>query len=71
MQGIRQILSRFANTRLRHWFVQATEPYILYPAFVLLILGVIWATTLHLISVERANAEQAGTFMSQELAADI
>lgn len=69
MQGIRQILLRFVNTRLRHWFVQATEPYILYPAFVLLILGVIWATTLHLISVERANAEQAGAFMSQELAA--
>lgn len=69
MQGIRQILLRFINTRLRHWFVQATEPYILYPAFVLLILGVIWATTLHLISVERANAEQAGAFMSQELAA--
>ncbi len=69
MQGIRQILLRFVNTRLRHWLVQATEPYILYPAFVLLILGVIWATTLHLISVERANAEQAGAFMSQELAA--
>lgn len=69
MPGIRPIFSRLAELRLRRWFLQATEPLILFPAFALIILGVIWATTLHLIKVERDGAERATTVLSRELIA--
>lgn len=35
------------------------EPGVLFPAFTLIVLAVIWGGTLYLIDVERTNAEQA------------
>ena len=58
---------RHAGTTIRRWFVQAAESYILFPVFALLILGVIWATTLHLIKAERARAEHAAIALNREL----
>jgi diguanylate cyclase (GGDEF)-like protein len=58
---------RIANTTLRRRLRQATEPYILFPAFAILVLGVLWATTLNLIHIERAGAERAVAVSSREL----
>ncbi|MGZ6970782.1 MAG: signaling protein, partial [Thermoanaerobaculia bacterium] len=60
-------LRRLASTTLRRRVHQATEPYILFPAFAILVLGVLWATTLNLIHIERAGAERAATASSREL----
>ncbi|HKT73841.1 MAG TPA: EAL domain-containing protein [Steroidobacteraceae bacterium] len=54
--GMRDALSRL------------TEPYILFPALTLLVLGVIWAATLNLIRVERAAARAAAAAATLELA---
>lgn len=53
---------------LRRWYGQTTEPHILFPAFAVIVLSVIWWTTLNLIKVERASAEQAAMELSRELA---
>ena len=66
MPGMRQIVLGLAG--VRRWFSQAIEPYILLPVFALLMLGVIWGTTLHLISVERAGAELAAAVSCRDLA---
>lgn len=41
--------------------------HILFPAFAVFVLGIIWGATLHLIRVERAAAEYAAAASSQEL----
>jgi diguanylate cyclase (GGDEF)-like protein/PAS domain S-box-containing protein len=69
MQAIRQSFLALAGNRLGVWFVQTTRSYILFLAFSLVFLGVIWATTLHLIEVERASAEHAAIVLGQELIA--
>lgn len=69
MKSLRHLFANHASHGLRRWLTQATEPHILYPAFALLILGVIWPTTLYLVRVERAGAEHATIVMSQELVA--
>ncbi len=53
---------------LRRWLSLATEPHILFPAFALALLGVIWSATWNLIIVERAAAEHAAMTSSRELA---
>ena len=60
-------LRRLAGTALRRRLHQATEPYILFPAFAVLVLGVIWGTTLYLIHIERAGAGRAAAVSSREL----
>jgi diguanylate cyclase (GGDEF)-like protein len=60
-------LRKLASTTLRRRLHQATEPYILFPAFAILVLGVLWATTLNLIHIERAGAERAAAVSSREL----
>jgi diguanylate cyclase (GGDEF)-like protein len=57
-----------AATLLRRWSGQATEPYLLFPVIALVVLGVIWGTTLNLINVERVGAERAAAASSRELA---
>lgn len=69
MQRIRQPSSRLARLGLLSWRVHATRVRTLFPTLALIILGVIWATTLHLIGVERAAAEHAATVLSRELVA--
>src|ERR1700693_4529106 len=58
---------RSVGTALRRGLGQATESYILFPAFAVLVLGVIWGTTLNLINVERAAAERAAAASSRGL----
>jgi diguanylate cyclase (GGDEF)-like protein len=60
-------LRKLVGTTLRRRLHQATEPYILFPVFAVLVLGVTWATTLHLIHVERAGAGRAAAASSREL----
>lgn len=57
-----------ASSKLRRWLSLATEPHILFPAFAVLVLAVIWGTTLNLIKVERTAAEQTAAALSRELA---
>jgi diguanylate cyclase (GGDEF)-like protein len=52
----------------RRWLSHATEPHILFPAIAVLMLGVIWGATLHLIKVERAAAERTAALSVSELA---
>jgi hypothetical protein len=52
---------------LRRWAHRLTEPQILFPVFAVLLLGMIWATTLGLIKFEGASAERAAAASSREL----
>ena len=56
-----------ASPRRRRWLPEVVEPHILYPVFALLVLGVIWLTTLYLIRIERAGAENTTAVLSREL----
>jgi diguanylate cyclase (GGDEF)-like protein/PAS domain S-box-containing protein len=53
---------------LRRGMSRVVEPYVLFPAIAVILLGVVWGTTLNLIQVERAAAEKAAMASSQELA---
>jgi diguanylate cyclase (GGDEF)-like protein len=52
---------------LRRALSRATEPQILYPAIAVVLLAVIWGTTLNLIRVELAAARSRSAVSSQEL----
>jgi diguanylate cyclase (GGDEF)-like protein len=52
---------------LRRWASHATEPHILFPAIAVLVLALIWGTTLTLIRVEHAAAEDAAGVSGREL----
>ena len=52
----------------RRWLHRLTEPQFLYTVFAVLLLGLIWGTTLNLIKVERAAAEHTAVVSSRELA---
>ena len=52
----------------RHWLNQATEPHVLFPAIAILILAIIWGTTLNRIDAEHAAAGRAAAVSSRELA---
>jgi diguanylate cyclase (GGDEF)-like protein len=56
-----------APTGLRAWLTRLVEPYILFPALTILVLGVIWSATLNLIKVERTDAEIAAAAAALEL----
>lgn len=45
--------------RIRQWLSHATEPHILYPAIAVIVLSLVWGSTLNLIRGERAAAERA------------
>jgi diguanylate cyclase (GGDEF)-like protein len=57
-----------AATRLRRWLSVATDAHVLFPALAVILLAVIWGTTLNLIRVERTAAEFAAAASSHELA---
>ena len=67
MKSLRKLFAAPASPAGRRWLPEVAEPYLLYPVFALLILGVIWLTTVHLIQVERAGAEHATLMLSREL----
>lgn len=50
------------------WLSRATEAHVLFPAIAVLVLVVIWGTTLNLIRVERDAAARAAAVSSRELA---
>jgi len=56
------------TARLRRLSGRATEPVFLFPAAALLVLGLLWWSTLNLIQVERTAAESAASLSSSELA---
>ncbi|MEB0135269.1 EAL domain-containing protein [Actimicrobium sp. CCC2.4] len=53
--------------RLRAWLYTVPESTMLFPAFSLCFLALLWMATLHFISIERSNAEQAISVLSREL----
>jgi len=53
---------------LRRWLGHATESHILFPTIAILVLALIWGTTLNLIKVEHAAAEHSVAMTSRELA---
>ena len=57
-----------AQGRLRRVLAPAFEPTVLLVVFAVLMLSVIWGATLHLVKLERANAEHSAALLSQELA---
>lgn len=57
-----------ARGRLRRVLTPAIESTVLLVVFAVLMLGVIWGATLHLIKLEQANAEHSAALLSQELA---
>ncbi|MBA3696407.1 MAG: hypothetical protein H0W85_06530 [Methylotenera sp.] len=57
-----------ASSNIKRWLSRATEPYFLFPAIAIVVLTVIWGTTLNLIRIERAAAENAVALSTQELA---
>lgn len=56
-----------AAIAFRLLFGRATEPHFLFPSFAVVVLSVIWWTTLNLINVERISAEQASIALNREL----
>jgi diguanylate cyclase (GGDEF)-like protein len=63
----RRALQIPAATGPRAWMSRLSEPYILFPALTVVVLGVIWGVTLNLIQVERADAAGAATAAALEL----
>jgi PAS domain S-box-containing protein len=57
-----------AAARLRRGFDRATEPGILFPAIAILVLSVVWGSTLNLIEAELAAAKHAAVVSNDELA---
>ncbi len=53
---------------LRHWLSRGTEPMVLFPGLAILLLGVLWVTTISLVRVEYANARATATATTRELA---
>src|ERR1700722_20009089 len=60
-------MRRDAPAGLRASLARLTEPQIMFPALTVLVLAVIWGTTLNLIKLERARAETAAAAVSLEL----
>jgi diguanylate cyclase (GGDEF)-like protein len=52
----------------RRWLARIAEAHILFPAIAVLVLGIVWTTTLNLLSIERSNAERAAAASALELA---
>ncbi len=55
------------NASLQRWLGRLTEPYVLFPVFAVLLLGVLWGTTLNLIDKEFAAARRAAAVSTHEL----
>ncbi|MGV3743093.1 MAG: cache domain-containing protein, partial [Burkholderiaceae bacterium] len=55
------------NTTSRRLFDKALESYVLFPLSALLMLGIIWLATYHLISVEGRTAERNAIESAREL----
>ena len=53
-------------TPLRRGLARLVEPYVLFPLVALVLLGVVWGTTWHVISVERATALRNASTSSLE-----
>jgi diguanylate cyclase (GGDEF)-like protein len=64
---IRMAARSRATKGLRPWLSRLTEAHILFPALSILVLGVIWSTTINLIRVERTSAETAAAAAALEL----
>src|SRR6478609_4827676 len=51
---------------LRRALSRLAEPYVLFPVVAVVLLGVIWGTTLHVIALERATAMRTAASSSLE-----
>src|SRR4051794_22051043 len=51
---------------LRRGLARLAEPYVLFPIIAVVLLGVIWGTTWHVISLERATAARGAASSSLE-----
>jgi diguanylate cyclase (GGDEF)-like protein len=60
-------MQRPPGSGTRVWLGRLAEPYVLFPVLTLLVLIMIWGTTLNLIRIERANAATAAAAAALEL----
>src|SRR5689334_15690907 len=51
---------------IRRGLARLAEPYVLFPLIAVVLLGVIWGTTLHVIQLERSVAEKTAASSSVE-----
>jgi diguanylate cyclase (GGDEF)-like protein len=59
---------KFVPAWLRSGLHTLTEPQVLFPLFAVVLLAVIWTTTLSLIGVESASADRAAAALGRDLA---
>lgn len=63
----RRAMQNPAPTGLRAWLSRLTEPHILFPALTILVLAIIWSTTLNLIRIEHLNTARTSATATLEL----
>src|SRR5579863_2628486 len=63
----RRAMQNPAPTGLRAWLSRLTEPHILFPALTILVLAIIWSTTLNLIKIEHVNTARTSAAATLEL----
>lgn len=56
------------NSAVKHWISRISEPAVLFPLIALVVLAVIWSSTLNLIRVQRSAAQHSAEVSSSELA---
>jgi diguanylate cyclase (GGDEF)-like protein len=60
--------TRLATPVVLRWLHKATEPHILFPAIAVIVLAIIWGSTLNLIRSERVAAEHSAAESDLQLA---
>ncbi len=64
-----RVARRSVRSRLQAAFSRATEPHVLFPLIALLLLSIIWATTIRIIEVEKTAAQSAAVASARDLLA--
>jgi diguanylate cyclase (GGDEF)-like protein/PAS domain S-box-containing protein len=64
----KKVYMAYRSSSLRRALSRLAEPHVLLPLIAVLLLGVVWGTTLNMIQVERASASRAAASSSLELA---
>jgi diguanylate cyclase (GGDEF)-like protein len=55
------------NPHSRRWLNRTTQPHLLFPAILLLVLGTLWGAVFYLLAVERATGEREAAVVTTEL----
>jgi diguanylate cyclase (GGDEF)-like protein len=62
-----ELALRTVSTLSRRWLSRFIQPHILFPALMLLILGMLWSSVFYLLAVKRAAAEREAAVLMGEL----